>query len=38
MDASADCQGVVKEGSVVSHPTIRTFRQLRLVANAPKTL
>lgn len=38
MDASAACQGVDKEGSVVSHPAIIMFRQLRLVANAPKTL
>jgi len=38
MDASAACQGIDKEGSVVSHPAIITFRQLRPVANATKTL
>lgn len=38
MDASSGCQGLDKASSAVSHPAIRTFRQLRLAANAHKTL
>lgn len=38
MDASSGGQGLDKAGSVVSHPAIRIFRQLRLASNACKTL